>query len=63
MSGVDVAFTSAGAIGTPIQSTANAFPANNPRALGVPITGAGFIYFVGGTSNGTDAVNTTFQTF
>ena len=60
--GDDVAFT-AGAIGTPIQSTANAFPAGNPRALGAVITGSGFIYFVGGTSDGTNAVATTYQTF
>jgi hypothetical protein len=61
--GVDVPFTAAGAIGTPIQSTAEAFPGGSPRALGAPISGSGFIYFVGGTSDGTNAVNTTFQTF
>jgi hypothetical protein len=61
--GEDVAFAAAGAIGTPIQSTASSFPGGSPRALGVPITGSGFIYFVGGTSDGSDAVNTTFQTF
>ena len=60
--GVDIPFTSAGAIDTPIQSTAESF-GTNPRALGAAITGSGFIYFVGGTSDGTDAVNTTFQTF
>lgn len=61
--GVDLAFTTGGAIGSPIQSTAEAFPGGSPRALGVPITGSGFIYFVGGTSDGSDAVDTTYQTF
>lgn len=61
--GDDVAFTTGGAISTPIQSTANAFPAGNPRALGAVITGSGFIYFVGGTASGTDVVKTTYQTF
>ena len=59
--GVDVPFTSSGSIGTPIQSTASALLA--PRALGALITGAGFIYFAGGTSDGTDAVQTVYQTF
>jgi len=61
--GDDIPFLGTGAIGSPIQSTAQAFPAGSPRALGAAITGAGFIYFVGGTQTGTDAVATTFQTF
>jgi len=61
--GVDLAFLANGGIGSPIQSTAQAFPAGSPRALGAAITGAGFIYFVGGTQSGADAVATTFQTF
>ena len=59
--GVDVPFETDGAIGGPIQSTASAF--GTGRALGAAIIGSGFIYFVGGTSDGTDAVATTFQTF
>jgi hypothetical protein len=61
--GVDIPFLANGSIGSPIQSTAQAFPAGSPRALGAAIIGAGFIYFVGGTSTGSDAVATTFQTF
>ena len=60
--GEDIAFTN-GNLVAPIQSTASTFPAGNSRALGAPITGAGFIYFVGGTSDGSDAVTSTFQTF
>lgn len=59
--GVDIPFATDGAIGSPIQSTASAFSAG--RALGAAIIGSGFIYFVGGTSDGSDAVDTTFQTF
>jgi hypothetical protein len=61
MNGRDVAFQADGDIDSPIQSTAEALLA--PRALGVALTGAGFIYFVGGTSTGTDAVATTERTF
>ena len=61
--GVDLPFLANGGIGSPIQSTAEAFPAGNPRALGAAITGAGSIYFVGGSSDGSNAVATTFQTF
>ncbi len=61
MSGRDVPFLADGTIGTPIQSTAEALL--TPRALGAAIVGAGFIYFVGGTSDGTNAVATTEQTF
>ncbi len=59
--GDDVAFNTSGDLVSPTNSAANLLPA--PRALGAPITGAGFIYFVGGTSNGTDATNSTYQTF
>ena len=59
--GDDISFNTSGDLVAPTNSAANLLPA--PRALGVPITGAGFIYFVGGTSDGTDATNTTYQTF
>ncbi|MDB4954786.1 MAG: hypothetical protein JWO36_2355 [Myxococcales bacterium] len=62
-SGRDVAFNTNGTIGSPIQSTAQSFPAGSPRALGAAIVGSGFIYFVGGTSDGSNATTTTFQTF
>lgn len=58
--GSDIGFGSSGATGT-LQATGTPLPA--PRALGTAIIGAGFIYFVGGTSDGSDATNTTFQTF
>lgn len=60
--GDNVAFATDGTFGSPIQSTANAFP-NHPTALGVPLTVDNFIYFVGGTSDGTNAVGLTWQTF
>lgn len=59
--GVDVPFQSDGTIGSPIQSTASSLLA--PRALGAVVTGAGFIYFIGGSSNGTNALATTERTF
>lgn len=59
--GDDVAFDTSGNLVAPTQSAANVLLA--PRALGAPIVGAGFIYFVGGTSDGTDVANTTYQTF
>jgi hypothetical protein len=61
--GDNVAFAADGTFGSPIQSTANAFPATHSTALGVPITVDNFIYFVGGTSDGTDAVDLAWQTF
>jgi hypothetical protein len=63
LNGDNVAFAADGTFGSPIQSTANAFPAGHATALGVPITVDNFIYFVGGTSDGTDAVGLTWQTF
>lgn len=59
--GVDVAFEADGDIGSPIQSTAESLL--QPRALGAAVTGAGFIYFLGGTGDGTDALATTEKTF
>jgi hypothetical protein len=59
--GSDVGFLGTGELGSPIQSTAESLLA--PRALGAVLTGAGFIYFVGGSSNGTNAVATTEKTF
>ncbi len=59
--GDDVAFDASGNLVSPTQSAASVLPA--PRALGAVITGSGFIYFVGGSSVGTDATNTTYQTF
>jgi hypothetical protein len=59
--GRNVGFNIDGTIGSPMQSTASAFP--NPLALGASITGSGFIYFAGGTTDGIDAVNTVYQTF
>ena len=59
--GVDLAFSSTGDFSSPIQSTANALPA--PRALGAVVNGSGFIYFLGGTSDGTNATTTSYETF
>lgn len=61
--GDNVAFSTDGTFSSPIQSTANAFPAGHPTALGVPVTVDNFIYFVGGTSDGTNAVGLAWQTF
>jgi len=61
MTGRNVGFIAGGAIGSPMQSTSSAFAF--PRALGTAITGSGFIYFAAGSSDGTDAVNTVYQTF
>lgn len=59
--GSDVGFNSNGTIGSPIQSAAGTLL--GARALGVVITGSGFIYFVGGTSDGTNALATTERSF
>lgn len=61
--GDNVAFATDGTFASPIQSTANSFPAGHPTALGVPVTVDNFIYFVGGTSDGTNAVGLAWQTF
>jgi hypothetical protein len=45
----------------PINSTSKSL--QTARALGVVVTGAGFLYFVGGTSDGTDALASTERTF
>jgi hypothetical protein len=59
--GSDVAFQSNGDIGSPIQSAAQTL--NSARALSGVVVGAGFIYVIGGTSTGTDALATTEKTF
>ena len=59
--GRDTEFDDEGNISGSINSTANSLL--EPRALGVGLQGAGFIYFVGGTSDGADAVATTERTF
>lgn len=57
----DVAFNDDGTIGSPTQAaTATSFAA---RALGATVIGAGFIYVYGGTSDGSNALNTTQSTF
>ncbi|MGE5181471.1 MAG: IPT/TIG domain-containing protein [Acidobacteriota bacterium] len=59
--GDDVAFDASGDLVSPTQSAASVL--TSPRTLGAVITGSGFIYFVGGSSDGTDATTTTYQTF
>jgi hypothetical protein len=59
--GKDIAFNPDGTIGTPIQSAASDLPA--ARCLGGLAVGAGFIYFVAGSSTGSDATDTVFSTF
>ena len=60
-SGRDIPFDGAGDLNPPFQSTAEGLTGN--RALGVALTGSGFIDFVGGTSTGDDALATTERTF
>lgn len=59
--GRDTEFDEDGNITGSINSTASSLI--EPRALGIGLQGAGFIYFIGGTSDGTDAVATTERTF
>jgi hypothetical protein len=59
--GRDTEFDENGDITGSINSTANSLL--NPRALGIGLYGAGFIYFFGGTSDGQDALATTERTF
>jgi hypothetical protein len=59
--GRDTEFDDNGDITGSINSTAQSLI--NPRALGIGLYGAGFIYFYGGTSDGTDALATTERTF
>jgi hypothetical protein len=57
----DVGFLADGSLDSPIQSAADTLaPA---RALGVSVIGSGFIYLVGGTSDGDDALTSTVKTF
>jgi hypothetical protein len=60
-SGRDTEFDGAGDITGSINSTANGL--NAPRALGVAVQGAGFMYFYGGTSDGADALATAERTY
>jgi hypothetical protein len=46
---------------TPIQSAAQTMTPS--RALGVALVGAGFMYYVGGTSDGSNALSTNQQSF
>jgi hypothetical protein len=59
--GRDTEFDENGDISGSINSTASSLL--NPRALGIGLYGAGFIYFYGGTSDGLDALTTTERTF
>jgi len=59
--GQDTEFDDVGDITQSINSTASSL--QNPRALGIGLYGAGFIYFFGGTSDGDDALATTERTF
>jgi hypothetical protein len=59
--GRDTEFDGNGDISGSINSTASSLLA--PRALGIGLYGAGFIYFYGGTSDGADALATTERTF
>ncbi len=60
-SGRDVPFDSSGDINPPFQSTAEGLL--GPRALGVVLRGSGFLYFLGGSSTGDDALETVERTF
>ena len=59
--GRDTEFDENGDITGSINSTANGLL--DARALGIGLYGAGFIYFYGGTSDGTDALATTELTY
>lgn len=58
--GIDLPFDLAGNLDPPSQSTPSLLA---PRALGVAVLGSGFIYFIGGTGNGTNALATVESTF
>jgi len=59
--GRDVGFLANGDLGDPFQSTAESLLA--ARALGAVVTGSGFIYFIGGTSDGANALATCERTY
>lgn len=61
--GEDIGFDSAGDLAGPIQATGEAFPSGQARALGATVAGSGFIYFIAGSSDGSNATNTVYQTF
>jgi len=57
----DVGFLANGDLDSPIQSAADSL--DPARALGISVIGSGFIYLVGGTSDGDDALTSTVKTF
>ena len=59
--GRDVNFNASGGITGSINSTANSLL--GARALGIAVAGSGFFYFIGGTSDGTNALATVERTF
>ncbi|PIW01337.1 MAG: hypothetical protein COW42_05225 [Deltaproteobacteria bacterium CG17_big_fil_post_rev_8_21_14_2_50_63_7] len=59
--GRDTEFDNSGEISGSINSTSSSLLA--PRALGIGIAGAGFIYFIGGSSTGANALSTVERTF
>ena len=60
-SGMDVGFDEDGALDSPVQAAGETM--NDPRALGAVVFRAGFIFFIGGTSDGEDALATVERTF
>lgn len=59
--GRQMIFDAMGGAGPPISSTSNGLI--RPRAFGVTVQNAGLIYFIGGTSDGSNALKTTEITF
>jgi hypothetical protein len=59
--GRDAEFDAAGDVTGSVNSTANSLLA--PRAFGAAVEGAGFIYLLGGTSDGADALATVERTY
>jgi hypothetical protein len=61
LAGRQMILDNAGGEGTSISSTSNGLL--SPRAFGVTVQNAGLIYFIGGTSDGANALGTTEITF
>jgi hypothetical protein len=61
LAGRQMIFDDQGGDGNPFSSTSNGLIA--PRAFGVTVQNAGLIYFIGGTSDGANALRTTEITF
>ena len=59
-SGIDLPFDAGGDVDPPSQATPALLA---PRALGVAVLGSGFMYFIGGTQDGSDALSTVESTF